>query len=178
MTFAPALPEQRPDTGEYYTPEEWIDRARRVMGEIDVDPFSCDIAQQTVRAGVYHTLADSALDHQWRGRIWYQPPYGAPLVTNAALKLLLEIDEGRATEVIGLTNTCTASGWWQQLALRAAVICFPRKRINFFRPLPGDTVVKQNGNRADQTFWYFGMRPHVFEDVFRDVGVCGRMRGQ
>ena len=35
---------------EYYTPGQFIEAAREVMGEIDLDPASCALAQETVRA--------------------------------------------------------------------------------------------------------------------------------
>ncbi len=41
-------------SSEWDTPPEWIERARRVMGTIDVDPASSEIAQQTVQAETWY----------------------------------------------------------------------------------------------------------------------------
>ena len=40
---------------EWYTPPDYIEAARTVMGEIDVDPASSDLAQRTVQAAKYFT---------------------------------------------------------------------------------------------------------------------------
>lgn len=55
---------------EWYTPAEFIEAARRVMGEIDLDPASSDIAQETVKANKYYTIDDDGLEQEWSGRVW------------------------------------------------------------------------------------------------------------
>ena len=44
-----------------YTPE-YIEAARIVLGSIDLDPASSDIANQLVRAKKYYTIADNGLN--------------------------------------------------------------------------------------------------------------------
>jgi hypothetical protein len=46
-----------------YTPREIIDLVRVVMGEIDLDPASDDIAQQWVQARNYYTPTLDGLSH-------------------------------------------------------------------------------------------------------------------
>lgn len=48
-------PESERDTDLYYTPLEYIVLVRRVLGEIDLDPFSSEEAQRTVQAKQYFT---------------------------------------------------------------------------------------------------------------------------
>lgn len=165
------------DSDECYTPAEWIDRARRVMGRIGYDPFSCELAQQIVQAERFGTIEDSAFDTEWTDDLWFQPPFSTELIKDATNKFFVEMEAGRVTQAIGLTNTCSTSPWWQRIAKAAAVVCFPAERINFLRPIGGGEVAVQKGNRADQTFFYFGPSPHVFEYEFGEVGVFGRLRG-
>lgn len=59
---------------EYYTPVEVIEAARTVLGHIDLDPCSCEAANEVVRADAYFTRVDDGLRRDWRGRVWVNPP--------------------------------------------------------------------------------------------------------
>jgi hypothetical protein len=59
---------------EWFTPVEHIERARRVLGEIDVDPASHIQAQKRVKATQYFTQSDDGLKREWRGKVWLNPP--------------------------------------------------------------------------------------------------------
>jgi hypothetical protein len=50
--------------------------AREVLGNIDLDPASNDVAQQWIKATQYFTAAEDGLKQSWHGRIWCNPPYG------------------------------------------------------------------------------------------------------
>jgi hypothetical protein len=73
---------------EWYTPARFIDLARKVMGGIDLDPASSDIAQETVQATTYFTKDDDGLSREWAGKVWLNPPY-AELRLRWCLKKLL-----------------------------------------------------------------------------------------
>jgi hypothetical protein len=64
-------------TGEFerYTPAKYIEIARTVMGTIDVDPASCEMAQKIVKATTFFTVKDDGLNKEWIGNIWLNPPY-------------------------------------------------------------------------------------------------------
>ena len=48
-------------TNEWYTPAKYIEAARKVMGGIDLDPATCELANKTVKATKYHTKENNGL---------------------------------------------------------------------------------------------------------------------
>jgi phage N-6-adenine-methyltransferase len=157
----------RAGTGEceWYTPAEYIEMARRVLGTIDLDPASSDLAQETVRARRYFTKRDNGLVQPWHGRVWCNPPYSQPTIERFVCKLLQEYDLGRVTEAILLTNNQTDVGWFHAAANACAAKCFPRGRIRFLTP-SGQTGSPTQG----QCVFYFGARVEAFVEEFQTVG--------
>jgi ParB family chromosome partitioning protein len=167
------LPRQGTGDAERYTPKEWIERVRAVLGTIDVDPASCAIAQATVQATTFYTLYDNGLHHSWPGTVFLNPPYGWPEVEHFCGKLVEEWDAGRTTAAIILVNSATETAWFQLLAQRAAVVCFPRKRIAFGHPTRTDSQPPQG-----QPFFYFGQDPRRFCEVFGETGTLLHLVGR
>ncbi len=167
---APLSHQEDYDSDEWYTPEEYIVAARKVMGAIDLDPASCDAAQRTVGAARYYTKADDGLKQEWSGRVWLNPPYSQPSATQFGKKLLAEIDADRVTEAVMVQNASTDTAWFHALAQRARV-CLTRGRINFNREDGGSSA-----NRYGQAFFYFGKHEKRFEEVFGAYGLVGRLK--
>ena len=65
---------------EWFTPPEIVEAARRVLGEIDLDPASTREANIVIKAKVFYTRHDDGLTKPWKGRVWMNPPYAHPLV--------------------------------------------------------------------------------------------------
>ncbi len=78
---------QNSGQNEWYTPDEFLDLARQVMGGIDLDPASSEIAQQRVDAKIYFTQDDDGLNKDWSGRVWMNPPYEGRLIKQLSAKL-------------------------------------------------------------------------------------------
>jgi phage N-6-adenine-methyltransferase len=154
-------------TGEFdlYTPVEYIEAARRVLGEIDLDPASSEIAQRLVMARHYFTIDDDGLKQEWFGRVWMNPPYHRELLPLFVNKLVNEYNAGRVQSAIMLTNNCTDTQWFHEAEEACSAICFTNGRINFYRP-NNETVAPTQG----QAFFYFGQDVQQFADVFKAIG--------
>ena len=135
------------------------------MGSIDLDPATAPLAQQTVRATRFFTRDDDGLRHDWRGRIWLNPPYAQPDIARFVDKLLAELAAGRATQAILLTHNYTDTGWFHAAAGRCAAICFTRGRIKFVSAT-GEIAAPTQG----QAFFYFGPGIDRFRETFGGFG--------
>jgi ParB family chromosome partitioning protein len=147
----------------WYTPPKYIELARQVLGDIDLDPASCSAAQAVVQAGHYYTEHENGLVQPWYGRMWINPPYSAP--TPWVHRAIAEYREGRIEAALILTNSYTETGWWQDLAAVATILFF-RGRLNFWHPEKTATQ-----NRTGQTLAYFGPDRARFVNVFAPFGV-------
>jgi hypothetical protein len=151
---------------EWYTPAEYIEAARAVLGEIYLDPASSDIAQKTVKAKIYFTAEDDGLRYQWDGRVWMNPPYASELIGKFAEKLVNHFAGGDVPEAVVLVNNATETGWFQSMLDYASAVCFVRRRIKF---------VDQNGNPSGaplqgQAILYLGDDPARFTQHFAPFG--------
>lgn len=159
------------DTDEWYTPLPILALAHELLGDIDLDPASCEMAQRTVQAREYHTRASNGLKQRWRGRVWLNPPYSYPLVEQFADKLIADYTSGHVTQALVLVNNRADAAWCQRLMLAATATCFSAERIGFAHPRLG----KPDQNRQGQIFFYFGDQPLRFAQIF---GHFGAMFGQ
>jgi phage N-6-adenine-methyltransferase len=151
---------------EWYTPEQYIDAARSVMGAIDLDPASSEHAQATVKAGKHYTINDSGLSKEWAGRVWLNPPYAQPHIHDFVAKLAEEYSSGRVTEAILLTHNYTDTRWFHLAAKHATAILFTRGRIGFEDPA-GNKAAPTQG----QSFFYYGDNLAEFKNIFGEFGL-------
>ena len=151
---------------EWYTPAEYIESAREVMGSIDLDPASNDYANQTVKAGEYYTEDDDGLAHEWFGNIWMNPPYSAKLIKPFIDKLIASNFE----QAVVLVNNATDTAWFRQLTERASAIVFTTGRIRF-QKFDGAVGAPLQG----QAFIYCGSNTDKFMDVFSKYGWGARL---
>ena len=148
---------------EWYTPPEYIEAARAVMGGIDTDPASSTVANQTVKAQTFYSAEDDGLAHSWQGRVWMNPPYSQPLIGLFCNALRWSIESGNVTEAITLTNNATETAWFADLLANADAVCLLRSRVRFIdrygnpsgAPLQGQAVT-YSGPNVDAFANHFG----------------------
>lgn len=151
---------------EWYTPPEYIEAARRVMGGIDFDPASSEVANRTVAAEMFCTVERSGLEQPWYGRVWMNPPYAQPLCANFCAAAAAKCESGEIEQACVLVNNATETAWFQSLLAVASAVCFLKGRVRYLdttgqpanTPLQGQAVV------------YLGANSGAFAAEFRRMG--------
>ena len=151
---------------EWYTPKEYIDAARKVMGTIDLDPATSETANKTVNAIEIYTIDDNGLEKEWGGNVWLNPPYSSDLIGKFATKLVDSYTQGEVQQAIVMVNNATETQWFNTIIDVADAVVFPKGRIKF---------VDAQGNIGNaplqgQAFIYIGHNPSLFLDVFSSYG--------
>ncbi len=135
-------------SNEHYTPSLLVEPARYTLGEIDLDPASCELANQTVRAKQIFTRDDNGFQRDWHGRVFHNPPGGS---CDDQGRLVIKKSKGRGpcteTGDCGLPPgaaghrhehvTSSQKAWWRKLGREyvaertsaAIFICFSLELI-------------------------------------------------
>jgi len=154
---------------EWYTPAQFIEAAREVLGGIDLDPATSEIANRRVKAAKIFTIDDDGLSRDWPvGSIWMNPPYAQPLMGQFASKFAAAIRAGSSGIV--LVNNATETAWFQEIAAECAAICFPKTRIRFLDPDGNPSGAPLQG----QAIIYSGNSPAEFCAKFSQFGLIVR----
>jgi len=152
---------------EWYTPADYIALAREVMGGIDTDPATSEIANRTVQASQIFTAEDNGLTKQWSGRVWCNPPYAQPLISEFAEAIASKYESGEIKQACVLVNNGTETAWFQRMVSAASAVCFPKSRIKFLDPDGNPSGAPLQG----QAVIYMGGNVESFADVFCKKGV-------
>lgn len=122
------------ESNEWYTPVQYIEAARAVMGGIDLDPASCEKANRVVNAETYYTAEDDGFAQDWHGRVWLNPPYGRDDANGSnqarwSARLIADYNAERIEAAVLLVSANTSEKWFQPLW--DFPICFTDHRIDF-----------------------------------------------
>jgi ParB family chromosome partitioning protein len=150
---------------EWYTPQRHIDMARAVMGGIDTDPATSEIANRTVKAELIYTAEEDGRKQKWRGCVWMNPPYAQPLITDFAEAVSSKYESGEIDQACILVNNATETQWFQRMLSAASAVCFPKSRIRFLDP-DGNPGAPLQG----QAIIYMGKNVSAFKESFETEG--------
>jgi len=141
------LAQHQSKSQEHYTPDFILSATRSLLGGIDLDPASSEIANQRVKAHTYYTKEDNSLHLPWCGKVFLNPPGGKLKGTRSLTKAFWQklvteylLDEhliGHVTEAIFLAfsiellqtsqNGADNPKYWAT----SYPICIPKQRISF-----------------------------------------------
>jgi hypothetical protein len=127
-------------SNEHYTPVEYIEAARHVMGGIDLDPASTQsVNELRIKATNFHSKEENGLVREWHGRVWLNPPGGRIGNRSSAAvwwdKLVDEYLSGRVTQALFLGFSIEILATTQGAVLWPGEVpfCCPRRRIEFLQ---------------------------------------------
>ena len=150
---------------EYYTPGYIMERVRAVLGEINLDPASCEQANQTVQAQKFFTENDDGLAQEWYGRVFLNPPFNSkPRQGVWAARLLQCYQAGEISEAILLCGgNAKYTDWWVPFSV------FPRAEL--YGKVRFDTPDGPAGTEAPfaTILVYLGHDLGLFVEQFEDI---------
>ena len=154
-------------SNEWYTPARYVEAARKVMGDIDLDPASCELANRTVKAKRYYTQVENGLAQEWRGRTWLNPPYGKlsnkSMLEVWIMKLIGHYLNGDIPQAILLATNNIEAPWFDYLWNYP--ICFVDHEVRF-----GSPKGLRKCHLFGTTLTYFGPNEATFIEHFSQFG--------
>ena len=162
----------RPATGandRWGTPKAIVERARELMGGIDLDPASEEIANEVVQATTYYTHAENGLIQPWYGRVFLNPPFSIKSGKAAFVRRMVE--EWRASTIASGVLVLGALGIyspWAEPAHKAncgMALLVQRHEVRF-----RDLSLQKQSAGYGITVFYFGHDQQRFARLFADLG--------
>lgn len=176
-------------SNEHYGPPEYIERVRRVMGGIDLDPASSAAANLIVRATTFYALPQDGRTLPWFGRVYLNPPGGRTIFdsipappdarggkhSSAALwwyLLTLYWETGRVQQsffmVFNLELFRYAQGYACPHPLSFPHV-FPKERIDFWAP--NETGIGPQGapGHPNALVYLPPMKPGSSDESYREL---------
>ena len=166
------------------TPPDILDRARRVLGRIDLDPASDELANERVKADRIITREQDALVTPW-GRspvaVWLNPPGGKRRNRSMSLlfwrRLMQYRSEGTVAHAIFLAFSLESLQVTQQLPPGLRMLdypfCVPARRIAFDHP----DEIKRAPSHSNAVVYVPGLMDEreAFRAAFESLGAVANM---
>ncbi len=158
-------------TDDWFTPLFLLKRVQEFYGGDFLDPASSDLVAPYVKASRHYTKEDNGLLQEWEGKVWLNPPYSKPLITQFTEQLLSEYESGNIDEALVLVNSCTETKWFQGVCSEAYLRIDIKGRLHFWHP-----EKKSDSPRYGQSLFYFNKNRSYavrkkFSDTFADLGI-------
>lgn len=153
---------------ELYTPKKFVDAARIVLGgHIDLDPFSCAVANETVRATRIYTTHQDGYQMPWNAKtVWCNPPYGDEF--NARnVRTILEQRRIYGFDIVAWLPASVGTSWFAPLHNYAR--CWVLGRVTH-----GGPGNKNMPGQFDNVAVYMGRHRDRFERLFSQFGHVDR----
>ncbi len=150
---------------EWYTPAIYIEAVKKVMGSIDCDPATSEIANETIKAASIFTAEQDGLEQVWGKNIWLNPPYAQPLIGKFCKATVDKFESGEIKQACVLVNNATETKWFQSLLSISSAVCFPVARIKFLDPKG-----KPGAPLQGQAIIYIGENKELFVSEFKQFG--------
>lgn len=150
---------------EWYTPLEIIEAARKTLGRIELDPFSCAVANYTVCSLSYYSQEDGedGWSLPWDGKkCWVNHPFSRENNANIADKVISEYMKG--AEIVMITFAATSEKWFRPLLSYPQ--CFLYGRTNYL----DQNRNKVKGVTKGSVVTYLGKDLSSFAEAFCDLG--------
>ena len=123
---------------EWYTPPALIEASRLALGAIDLDPASCEVAQEVVKADRYFTIEDDGLARKWAGRVFMNPPYSRKSGKHEFIKRAAEYyKSGEVKAAIIVLSYDFSASWFDPLQDIWSSLCLMKGRVQFYKETPG-----------------------------------------
>lgn len=156
-------------SGDWYTHKEIVACVHELYGGApDLDPMSCEEANETVQAKAFYTKEDNGLLYPWKGKLLLNPPWGGTSATAvkklAVDKLLSSYASGDVTECVLVLNANAMTTTWFKPLLSFAV-CIPSRRIPHMGP-----GGKGGSPNSGTVIVYVGPHADRFSSVFSRLG--------
>lgn len=177
---------------EYYTPVEFVEPARKLLGGIDLDPASCEEANRVVGAKRIYTKEEDGLTKPWYGRVFMNHPFhrgekacpadrskckkkgcltrgyhidqDIPSNMDWIARLVESHEKGLVKEAVCVTFANTSEAWFKLLLQYPQL--FPDGRIHY--RLPGGDIA--DGSTKGSVVTYLGTDLVKFKACFGHLG--------